>query len=48
MPNYLNLEERGQNMRTSLILIHLKMLRFDLKEHPELIQVAEFAGKLAA
>ena len=43
--NYIALEERAEMYRTSLILLNLKMLRMDFKQHPVLFEAAEYAGR---
>ena len=42
---YMEMEDRAEKLRTTMILIHMKILRMDFENHPELIQVAEYAGR---
>ncbi len=39
------MEERAEMYRTSLVLLHLRMLRLDFNTHPEMFQAAEYAGR---
>lgn len=39
------MEERAEMCRSSLILLHLRMLRMSFNKHPELFEAAEFAGR---
>ena len=44
-PDYMSMEDRAELKRTSLMLLHLKMMRMNFKDHPELLEAARFAGK---
>lgn len=39
------MEERSEMVRTTLILLHLKMLRVDFKASPGVFKAAEYAGR---
>ena len=44
-PDYVAMEERCEMTRTTMILLHMKMLGVNFKQNPELIPVAEYAGR---
>lgn len=39
------MEERAEATKTTLILMHLKLLQMDFKNNPSLFTAAEFAGR---
>lgn len=43
--DFVTMEERCEMYRTSLILLHLKMLRMDFKANSDLFSAAEYAGR---
>ena len=44
-PDYVAMEERSEMTRTTMILLHMKMLGMNFKQYPDLIPVAEYAGR---
>lgn len=40
------LEEMAENIRTTMILLNLKLLRIDFEENPILIQAAQHIGSI--